>query len=513
MSASMIAQESRRPARAATPRSSGSVRRDPAPDTRIGFAERAAVGTILLLAVALRMHGLASFPLEQDELYTVEEGTFLLHSELRPGIAARPLYYLLVHPMLMGLPQTPVLLRLLPFVFGIGGVVAVWWLARRTLGRTAGLAAAVFVAISPWHLYASGMARYWSLVFVLATLSYALIPRAIDRDDRRAYLLAFVVLLLGTVTHPSFLFPMCGVILGAHIVRADGRLGFRWPTPVAWRWLWGPYAVAVAAGAVVVRSLTHSTGLTNWNGRGAAADLRLIPAVVEWATPVMVAAALAGIVLLYREQNPIRRRWALMAGLGVMVTVIALILSSTRTNTYADYAMAALPLLLVTAAALPQLAAELTGGSTSDVHAGAVPKPTWLLVVAITGALVAGVLPATVSHLVDGTRFDYRPAYRWITAVAPAELVVTGPIGPPEYYGPGLRLADISADTADLHAKVRQEHALWVVASEKRYGLVGDDGGALQAWLLARCHLVQVTQRPRLDDRLYRVDLFHCEDR
>jgi hypothetical protein len=54
---------------------------------------------------------------------------------------------------------------------------------------------------------------------------------------------------------------------------------------------------------------------------------------------------------------------------------------------------------------------------------------------------------------------------------------------------------------------------MWVVASEKRYGFVGDDGGALQAWLLARCHLMQVTQRVRLDDRLYRVDLFHCEDR
>jgi Dolichyl-phosphate-mannose-protein mannosyltransferase len=509
-SANIAAPEGRRPTPVRGVPAPGPAPHGAALPARAGWPERIAVAAIVLFAVALRAHGLSTFPLEQDELYTVDEGTFLLHSELRPGIAARPLYYLLVHPMLVGLPQTPVLLRLLPFLFGIGGVIAVWWLARRTLGRTAGLAAATFVAISPWHLYASGMARYWSLVFLFAALSYALIPRAIDRDDWRAYVPAFLVLLLGSVTHPSFLFPMSGAILGAHLIHADGRLGLRWPTATAWRWLWGPYAVALAAGALVVRSLTHASGLTNWNGRGAAADLRLIPAVVEWATPVMFAAALAGIVLLFRERSPVRRRWALMAGLGIVASLAALIASSTKTNTYADYAMAALPLVLVTAAALPQLIGERTG-MADGVHPLS-PASRWLLAGGVSAALIAGVLPATVSHLIDGTRFDYRPAYRRITAVAPAELVVTGPIGPPEYYGPGLRLADISADTAALAAKVRQERALWVVASEKRYGLVGDDGGALQAWLLARCHLELVTQRPRLDDRLYRVDLFHCED-
>jgi hypothetical protein len=509
-SAGIVSHEGRRPTPVRDMPPAASPRVNAVPSARAGWPERVAVAAILLFAVALRVHGLSTFPLEQDELYTVDEGTFLLHSELLPGIAARPLYYLLVHPMLMGLPQTPVLLRLLPFLFGVGGVVAVWWLARRTLGRTAGLVAATFVAISPWHLYASGMARYWSLVFLFAALSYALIPRAIDRDDRRAYGLAFVVLLLGSLTHPSFLFPMSGAILGAHLVQADGRLGLRWPTAVAWRWLWGPYAVAMGAAAVVVRGLTHSSGLTNWNGRGAAADLRLIPAVVEWATPVMFAAALAGVALLFGDRSPGRRRWAAMAGLGITASLVALMVSSTRTNTYADYAMAALPLVLVTAAALPQLIGERTG--ISDGVQALVPASSWLLVAGVTGAMIAGVLPATVSHLVDGTRFDYRPAYRRITAAAPKELVVTGPIGPPEYYGPGLRLADISADTAGLAAKVRQEHALWVVASEKRYGLVGDDGGALQAWLLARCHLELVTERPRLDDRLYRVDLFHCED-
>jgi hypothetical protein len=468
-------------------------------------AEGVAVAVLLGLAVALRVHGLSTFPLEQDELYTIDEGRDLLHTELRPGIAARPLYYLLVHPVLLAFPHTPVLLRLLPFVFGIAGVGVTWWLARRTVGRSAGLAALVFVAVSPWHLYVSGMARYWSLVYLLAAGAYGLLPRALERDTRRGYLGALIVFVLGTATHPSFLFPVAGAVAGAHLVRDDGTIGPRWPTRTAWAWLWGPYAVALLAGVLAVRAYGSSAALHNWSGRSAAADLRLVPAIIEWATPALCTAAGAAILLMLGDRDPARRRWAFMAGIGIACSVGAVVVSSRWTNVYADYAMAALPLIIVSAAALPQLALEGLGAA-----AGGIGRRSVVLAAAVAAVVVAGVLPATASHLVDGTRFEYRPAYRRITADGPKELVVTWPIGPDEEYGPGLRTADLTADTAGLNATLRHEGSIWVVASEKRYGLVGDDGGALAAWLLGRCRLVLVTQRPRFDDRLYRVNLFRC---
>jgi Dolichyl-phosphate-mannose-protein mannosyltransferase len=468
-------------------------------------AERVCLALILLLAAALRLHGLGSFSLEQDELYTIQEGTELYDTIAQPGIAARPLYYLIVHPLLIWLPHTPILLRLPAFIFGMAGVVVAWWLARRTLGRTAGLAAAVFTAISPWHMYASGMARYWSFVFLLAASAYTLIPWATDRDDRRLFLATLVVLSLGTATHPSFLFPVAGAVLATHLVRTDGSFGLRWPTPMAWRWLWGPYAVLLGGSAIALRVLGRADELKNWGGRSAAANARLVPAVAEWATPVLCAAAAIGVVLLIPDRGLVRRRWALMAALGVVCALGALVAASRQTNVYADYAMAALPLIMVSAAILPQLASELARGALRGSQA-----PNTMLGAAVGAVMVAGVLPGTVSHLSDGTRFDYRPSYRWIEARGPKELVVMWPQSVQVRYAPGLRTALLLSDTAALADTLKREGSVWVLASEKRYGLVGDDAGALSAWLNRRCRLVQATERPRIDDRVYRVDLFHC---
>jgi Dolichyl-phosphate-mannose-protein mannosyltransferase len=467
--------------------------------------ERVILVLILLLAAALRIHGLGSFALEQDELYTIQEGTELFDTLAQPGISARPLYYLIVHPLLIWLPHTPVLLRLPALIFGIAGVFVAWWLARRTLGRTAGIAAAVFTAISPWHMYASGMARYWSLVFLLAASAYALVPLATDRDDRRLYLATLVVLLLGTSTHPSFLFPVAGAIVAVHLVRTDGTFGFRWPTPTAWRWLWAPYAVFVIGCASLLRFTGRADEIKNWGGRSAAANARIIPAIAEWATPVLCAAAVVGIVLLFRDRELIRRRWALMATFGVGCSLTALVTASKQTNVYADYAMGALPLIMVSAAILPQLANELASRAWQGAAGG-----YSVLGTAVGLVMVAGILPGTVSHLSDGTRFDYRPAYRWIQATAPSELVVAWPLSAQVRYAPGLRPALLLPDTAALTDTLSRERSFWVVASEKRYGLVGDDAGALSAWLNARCRIAQTTERPRIDDRIYRVVLFRC---
>ena len=127
-----------------------------------------ALAAVLALAAALRLPGLWCFPLEQDELYTVLESRLLWDVPLQPGIDARPLYFLLQHALLGALPETPVALRAAPLLFGLLGVWMVWRAGSRLLGPYAGAAGAFLVAVSPWHMHASGMARYWSLLFLLA---------------------------------------------------------------------------------------------------------------------------------------------------------------------------------------------------------------------------------------------------------------------------------------------------------------------------------------------------------
>ena len=145
---------------------------------RSSASSRWAPGAILLLAAALRLVGLRSNSFFQDELYTVEEATNLFHSTAQPGIWARPFYYVVQHMLLALAPPTPLALRLLPFVLGVLGVWLTWLVGKRVLGEVAGLVAAFLLAITPWHLFVSGMARYWSLVYVLAALGYLALHQA-----------------------------------------------------------------------------------------------------------------------------------------------------------------------------------------------------------------------------------------------------------------------------------------------------------------------------------------------
>jgi hypothetical protein len=461
--------------------------------------ERAAVTGILILAVLLRVYEVFRFPFEQDELYTIDEATNLFHTRLLPGIQARPVFFLLEHPFLSALPHTAPWLRILPLLFGVAGVWVTWRLARDLAGPIAGLVALGLVTISPWQLYVSGFARYYSLLYVLAALVYWQLPRAYDSDKPRSYLGVLGPLLLGTWTHPSFVFPMIGVALAVSIFRGDGSVSFRWPNRTAWTWLWGPFLGISVVVLVAMRLLHHDANVANGGDRGLMATLRLVPAMVDWMTLLVAAAATAGVVLLIRAGDARLRRFGWMAVVGSVFTLLALFVLSFRTAIYADYGVAALPLVMVAAAFPVAWLAERLPSAFATLGAAAV---AWILII--------GILPSTASHLSDGTRFDYRPALAQIDATAPSIEVLAWPIAIQRAYDPLLHSREIPTTAAALDSALHKYQDLWAITSVKRYGIVGDDTGGIALWLRQNCRQKGEFQRPRLDYRIYRVDLWRC---
>lgn len=458
-----------------------------------------ALGAILLLAAALRLVGLETHIFAQDELYTVVESTKLFHSPLQPGIQARPLYYLLEHALLAVSPPTPLALRLPPLVFGLLGVWLTWLIGKTVVGEVAGLLAAFLLAISPWHLFASGEARYWSLVYALAALGYLALHQAEQLGRTRDFVLAVAAWVLAAATHPTTLFPFVGAVLGARLVGPDGRIGWHWPSRRAWQALWAPLALSLLGGYVALVLSGNQAAARNFSGRGLLATLRLLPAMIQWMTPTaFTVGALGALGLALLGSNAKRRRWGLMAVCGCGSAMTLLVVASTVTDVYADYGMALLPLLFVSGGALVQLGYEGLAASRG-LFAGAA-----------TVVFAAGVVPDTVSHLSDGTRFDYRPAFQFIQAHDRGVAVVTWPLVLQQYYAPDLRARELTPDTVALHALLERERALWAVVSVQRYGIVTDDRGALGAWLRDHCRLTFSHQRPRLDYRLYRVELYRC---
>lgn len=464
------------------------------PATTLTWVQIAILSTAFTVAVLLRLHGLGSWPLEADEIFTYHRAFEL------DRLNARPFYFLIQRLVLEIFPHEELYMRLPAFVFGIAGVWATWVLGRRLFGATAGWIAVVLVAISPWHIYASQFARYWSLVYLISTLVYMLLPDAVDRDGRRTYLAVLALILVGALSHPTTVFPLVGFVLGLHLVRASGDVAWRWPSRRAWITLWAPLAAVALLGLGALAVTGHLGAFRNGESRGLIVTLRLAPAMAQWASPEIVAAAIAGGIGLF-VTRPADRRWAAMALLGAATGTGLLLLASFKTAVYSDYGLSILPLAFATIGGAVQRLGEAVGGRTARVVVGA-----------CVFVLAAGVLPGTVSHASDGTRLDPRPAHAYIRAAmdrgfhAPVYAQV---LKLHRFYAPTIPFAELPRKPERLERTLTQAGGLWLIGFYHKEGmvLVGD---GIEDWIRAHCHSVLQTQRPRLDYRVYRVELHWC---
>lgn len=479
-----------------TPNASGGRPTNPSPP--VG---RRALFAILALGATLRLVGFASFPLWEDELYSITESTNLFNPPFGGAVAARPLYFLLQHLFSLVLPQTPAGLRLAPFLFGLAGIWVTWMIGARLFGATAGWAAALLLAIAPWHIYMSQMARYVSLLYLLAALSFFALLNGYRTDRPRDYGLALLALLAGVLTHPTFGLPVVGVALASTLVTADGRLGWRWPSRNAWRYLWGPFLVTVAAGYGMLIPGGAFQEAAGAESRSALGTFRFLPAVVQMLTPTVVAAGgVGGLLLALSGSQPSSRLWGMMTLLGCLGACLLLLIGTTVVRFHALHSTPMHPLLFVSAGALIQL------GSNR------MPTARRVFSLAAAAVLAVGVLPSTVSHLIDGSRFDYRPAFQDIRATAPQLAVLTWPLVEQRYYAPDLKGLALPEDatTTVLDSMLTASNEFWVVASIRRYGLAFDDAGERARWLASHCRLKTRHERPRLDYQVFRVELHLC---
>lgn len=97
-----------------------------------------------------------------------------------------PLYYLLLHSWIALKGETPYYVRLLSALFGAGTIPMIYLIGKRLSGVVMGLAAAVILALSPFHIYLAQEARmYTFLAFNAAAAVYALVKLLTDARSAR----------------------------------------------------------------------------------------------------------------------------------------------------------------------------------------------------------------------------------------------------------------------------------------------------------------------------------------
>ena len=97
-----------------------------------------------------------------------------------------PLYYLLLHYWIALNGDTPYYARLLSVLFGAGTIPIIYLIGKRMSGVVVGLAAAVFLALSPFHIYFAQETRMYTLLtFNAAVAIYALVRLLTDSRSVR----------------------------------------------------------------------------------------------------------------------------------------------------------------------------------------------------------------------------------------------------------------------------------------------------------------------------------------
>lgn len=469
------------------------------PDTTSSTRSDGLFLAILAVGILLRLPGIWQFDIWQDEIYSIYEARDLIHSPFGPGgMELRPLYFLAMHPLVMALPRAVVIFRIPSLLFGIAGIVATWSLVRRTLGRGAAVVATGVLAVLPLHINTSQIIRYWSLVYLIGALFAAALIKALSTNARRDHLMVLLWLLVGTLTHPTFAITAVGVTLAAHLVRDNGEFGMRWPSRLAWRLSWIPAVVLLL---LYYASLWMFFTTERLVGEAVGAPGLLLPALAFNLSPALVIASGLGTLLLLSTRSAIERRFGLMTLLGTGISAATLMVGGALHALPVSvlYLSAAFPLVLGAAGAL----APCLAGT-----AAAVPR----LATALLLVLAAALAPGTVSQLLDGSRFDYRPALARVQKDDPKGTLVMWPKVQATWSTPDLETLEFRPTTPIplFDSLMAARPRFWTITSRRRTGTVGDSDGSKRRWLNKHCGMVLSTGRPRFDYDEYVAELWEC---
>lgn len=271
-------------------------------------------------ATGLRFFKLGDWSFWGDELYTIRDALYAVSS---PGL--HPVSFVLTGFALNLLGISEWSARLVSALIGIVSIPILYFPTRKIFGTGTALVSGALLAISPWHLYWSQNARFYTAMLLFYTIALFLFYFALE-EDRPAYLLLSLVFVgLAFKERLTALLFVPVVVTYIMALLALPWLGYSVGRPKGLRWrnmllFFGPSFLGGAYFAF--------PELSNWSrwlesfGRINNNPVWLTAGVVFYTRVAVICFGLAGLGYLLLHSRARLRRTGLLLGASALVPLI-----------------------------------------------------------------------------------------------------------------------------------------------------------------------------------------------
>ncbi|MFC1923236.1 glycosyltransferase family 39 protein [Chloroflexota bacterium] len=170
------------------------------------------LAVITFLAAVLRFYKLGEWSFWYDEIFTLRDVNNFLEISVIEQQFSRTLIYIAVN--LLGTNEFNA--RLVPALVGTISIPILYFPTRKMFSPAVAIISALFLAISPWHLYWSQNARFYTTLLLLYTLGLFLVYFAIEKD--KPWYLVFALILLGLAVLERLFAVMLVPVIGGYLI-------------------------------------------------------------------------------------------------------------------------------------------------------------------------------------------------------------------------------------------------------------------------------------------------------
>jgi mannosyltransferase len=422
---------------------------------------------ITTIAVILRFYKLGYWSFWIDEIYTIRSSLATVNGSSWPQISL-----MLTGIVLSTQGVSEWSSRIVSAIIGVITIPALYFPIKRLFGPFVALIAVLLLAVSPWHLYWSQNARFYTTLLLFYTLATLFLYIGVE-NKKPGYLLLSAILLLLAVIERYFALFLVPVVMVYGIVRT--WIQFRRSGSISF----APFfrlAFVIVVPFIVLILLdpeAFSRLIQTFFGHSNHSPLRLLLSIIYRIGIPLISLALVGIFyILLRYRNA-----GLFITLGAIVPIVLLVAISPFAFTVDRYVFATLPNWTIIGAVTIKELFDQTKGHAKLLAYG-------VLLVLLTDSISQDMLYYTHQN---GNRPDWRGAVTMIAQhKSDGEIIATTRPELVNYY-----LGDEDKDVVyiyqlDPHKIEELNTRLWIIEDQDW----GDS--SLQEWVRENCTLVDV---------------------